>query len=289
MSQSELILDFFNKSTEKAESTFEMIGLLLTVSQFREIEDRTAFESTLDGLMQLPENRNRDVPLLLEELIHAIRTTEGMSSQGIFRIPAGHDNLKRYKTQISSGDYSVPKNLSCDIPAALLKEFIRTLAEPLIPATLVQACHGLKSVDHSAKLGAILAQIPEVNRNVYFCLMRFLREVATNSETNSMNTSNLAIVFAPNIFKIPDNFTQNDFSRWTRASTSAVEIMIDSANDEIVSLTCQRRVNEWKFMNSNTTPREKRLATVQCDDLLTLICASALRYQNILLISQHKF
>lgn len=52
-------------------------------------------------------------------------------------------------------------------------------------------------------------RMPALNRDTFRALLRFLGHVAVFQEDNKMSPSNLAIVFAPNLFK-PFEMTQND-------------------------------------------------------------------------------
>ena len=50
-----------------------------------------------------------------------------------------------------------------------------------------------------AKLKEAVAELPDTNRLVLSCLMRFLKRVSMHSATSKMNTENLAIVFGPTV------------------------------------------------------------------------------------------
>jgi hypothetical protein len=75
------------------------------------------------------------VPLILTTLTDAVIKYNGCSTEGIFRVSGQIDRVELLKTQIEQGNYEI---LDTDphISAALLKQWLKALPEPLFPDAL---------------------------------------------------------------------------------------------------------------------------------------------------------
>jgi len=167
------------------------------------------------------------IPRFLPLIMSSIRSADGghgLEQEGIFRVSASADQVRNWKKKLDEVGGSQLKmddmprdqlHLSC----ALLKEFLRSMTEPVIPTSNYSAAiamakkHASSSAaggnDISSPLtltGAIRAEIhswlstlPTVNQRVLHALAHFMSEVVSerNVVSNRMSVENLAIVFAP--------------------------------------------------------------------------------------------
>ncbi|NXA66289.1 RHG06 protein, partial [Mohoua ochrocephala] len=99
--------------------------------------------------------------------------------------------------------------------AALLKEFLRDMPDPLIPRELYGAFLSTATLEGPAQLDTLqllLFLLPPCHSDTLLRLLRFLAEVARHAESsrdpegreipgNKMTISNLATVFGPNILQ----------------------------------------------------------------------------------------
>jgi hypothetical protein len=113
------------------------------------------FGVTLDEVMRTQSRMHpqAELPVILTTLIEAIKTlrvrvavarslscslthprarSQGPETEGIFRISANKSEIDAMHRAFDAGNYEV-KSASPHAPAGLLKEWLRELAEPLIP------------------------------------------------------------------------------------------------------------------------------------------------------------
>jgi len=136
---------------------------------------------------------------------------------GVFRIPGDADRIAILKSSYNKGE---TPQLSCngkcqpsDIHAAasLLKSYFRDLPQPVVSyQVFAQALEkasdeGLDSATLAYQLGDILIGMQRNNFNTLGYIIHFLSMVAENCEVNLMGSKNLAIVWAPNIFRSSDS------------------------------------------------------------------------------------
>jgi len=89
--------------------------------------------------------------------------------------------------------------------ASLLKLYLRELPEPLVPYDMYESVMTIITREvpivgerrAAAKLGDLLAaRLSPANYNTLQCVCQFLADVASCSDDNKMNVTNLATVFA---------------------------------------------------------------------------------------------
>lgn len=90
--------------------------------------------------------------------------------------------------------------------AALIKEYLRMLPEPILTCHLEASFLQASSVGEDAVLPLCLL-LPIPNLNTLKCLANILYKVHTHSDLNKMSAHNLALVLTPAIFS--QNFSDN--------------------------------------------------------------------------------
>ena len=177
------------------------------------------FGESIDALLKLQSRRwpNRRLPWILTTLCEAILKMGGAGIEGIFRIAADTDELSFIKLVIDcinfdllddDGDILELLNHNTDEPvdvhvfACLLKQWFRSLKDPIIPYDLYEEC--LESSSSRREIAVIiLEKLPKDNRLVLGYLIRFLQVFAAPENVNStkMDDSNLSMIWAPNILR----------------------------------------------------------------------------------------
>jgi len=84
-------------------------------------------------------NLNLDVPIIVPTLIRAMREAGATKCRGIFRISPAKDQLVELRKQVEAGNFDVKVD-DPHLPAALLKEWLRELSEPLISYSMYDRC-----------------------------------------------------------------------------------------------------------------------------------------------------
>uniref|UniRef100_K1R7S5 Rho GTPase-activating protein 8 n=1 Tax=Magallana gigas TaxID=29159 RepID=K1R7S5_MAGGI len=124
--------------------------------------------------------------------------------EGIFRRSANAVQLKAVQKKFNQGE-TVNFAVEGDehIPAVALKIFLRDLQEPLLTFDLYQPILRLHTVEDERKVAEVRRmlheELPEDNYQILKFIVQLLTEVVDHSAMNKMNSSNLAIVFGPNL------------------------------------------------------------------------------------------
>ncbi|KJE90563.1 hypothetical protein CAOG_01863 [Capsaspora owczarzaki ATCC 30864] len=146
--------------------------------------------------------------------IFLVRTFEylmdmAMTSEGLFRKAGSANRIRilRDHCEASRGDvdlYELEAVHPNDV-AAILKQFLRELPEPLLTEKFSDTFIATQALRDKQlrieSLQLLMLLLPNSHTAVLRLILPFLAHVATFSETNKMNTSNLALIFAPNVFR----------------------------------------------------------------------------------------
>jgi hypothetical protein len=160
-------------------------------------------------LEEVPHRNAIGVPKVLVALGERVRRETNL--EGVFRLSAGAAELQRVRdvldTAPSGDDYErlVTEHVEdARIAAALFKDFLRSLPEPLLTYDLY-ACMlaidpfrpGDRRAGISAPLASVLSMLPRPNYLVLWYVLDVLGAVAADSARNRMPAKNLAVIFAP--------------------------------------------------------------------------------------------
>jgi hypothetical protein len=169
-----------------------------------EANPNSIFGVTIDRCMTIQASSHPElkVPRIVTTMIDAVRTRGGYGVEGIFRISAVKDDLDGLKKQIDSGDYDI-KTPSPHIPAGMLKQWMRELAEPLIPTSLYNDAITAARNGSGDDAMKVVKQVAPTTRAILDMLAAMSSEISndTNKPTSRMGIENLAIVFAPSFLR----------------------------------------------------------------------------------------
>jgi len=176
----------------------------------------SVFGETLQDIMSVQEQKNPQmkIPVIMDFLAKAVLELNGCHTEGIFRVPGDADMITELKCRIDQDQYNLGNIKDPNVPASLLKFWLRDLADPLIPAENYQECIDVGSKESQEGITDeawnIVKKLPEANRRVVNYMINFLRIIADqkNQPITKMTLANLAMVFAPNFLRCPsDNLT----------------------------------------------------------------------------------
>ncbi|TRY78046.1 hypothetical protein TCAL_06622 [Tigriopus californicus] len=163
------------------------------------------FGGTLTEILDMQRDRfpHRKLPWILTTLAEQIIQLNGLSTEGIFRVPADLDEVNNVKTRFDQ--WEIPACADCHTAASLLKLWFRELYEPIIPDALYE-----ESVQVGENVQAacdIVARIPPPHHDILLFLIRFLQLFASPevAQVTKMDASNLSTVFAPNCLRCPSS------------------------------------------------------------------------------------
>ena len=201
-------------SLTKTDSSSARTGLFKNTLEGCRRHDLSSQPLTSPPFSAIPSSTRLDVPLVVPYLILSLIHHGGLDAEGIFRLSASADEVASVRHRLDAHDYHALESIdSPHTAAALLKSFLRDLADPLVPAALYDRCielgrsHMLN--DRSAavrrsELTELMAAVPTLHRRVLFHLLALLCSIG-NSVVHSGNTrmtpQNLSIVFAPSVLR----------------------------------------------------------------------------------------
>lgn len=160
------------------------------------------FRVTLQRIKR--HNSGDPIPRVVRECITYLDNDNALETEGIFRRSASAQVVKGVQTlfdegkPVDFGEYG-----SVHVAAVILKTFLRELEEPLLTFDLYDEVMRFQELDQSEKLSQasclLLERLPDENYEVLKYIVEFLAKVIDRSDLNKMTSSNLAIVFGPNL------------------------------------------------------------------------------------------
>lgn len=155
----------------------------------------------------------RQVPRLVDSCCDHLER-HGLRTVGIFRVGSSKKRVRQLREEFDRGaDVALEAELSAHDVAALLKEFLRDMADPLLTRELYAAFVHTLALEPGRRLGALqllVCLLPPCNCDTLQRLLRFLSTVARHAEDhvgrdgrevpgNKMTSLNLATIFGPNL------------------------------------------------------------------------------------------
>lgn len=161
---------------------------------------KEVFGVSLEELMQRQrlDHPHLQVPIVLLNCAHAIILLEGHKKEGIFRISGNAHNLEALKETIREQEYA-DDFLDAHNAASLMKLWLSSLPQSLIPDTLTQRC--TESIGDPEKSLAIVSEMPEINQKTLGYVIQFLQQlILPEKAVTKMDEDNLAMTLVPVIF-----------------------------------------------------------------------------------------
>lgn len=174
------------------------------------VPEKSVFNKTLASLMILQQATHPvlDVPVTLHKLVEVIRLKGGLAREGIFRNPPRQEELEENRKLLEAGaDVGSLKFSDVDVPASLLKAWLRDLAEPIVPHEKFKEAIDISQLPNytNAQIKAFVKTWPAINQRVFEVLADLLDELssAANAPYTRMTLTSLGVVFAPCVMKNP--------------------------------------------------------------------------------------
>ncbi|XP_072541415.1 rho GTPase-activating protein 6-like isoform X2 [Salminus brasiliensis] len=166
----------------------------------------------------------------------------GLHTVGIFRVGSSKKRVRQLREEFDQGvEVALGPEHSVHDVAALLKEFLRDMPDPLLTRELYTAfinCTSLDATEQTAVLQLLICLLPACNSDTLQRLLHFLSTVANHSEDsrnsrgekvpgNKMTALNLATIFGPNVLH-KQKSSEKEFSVQSsaRAEESAAVISV---------------------------------------------------------------
>eukprot|EP00299_Pterocystis_sp_00344_P008862 c3533_g1_i1.p1 GENE.c3533_g1_i1~~c3533_g1_i1.p1 ORF type:complete len:340 (-),score=62.85 c3533_g1_i1:33-1052(-) len=157
-----------------------------------------SFEVPLD---QCPRD-SKGYPAVFSMCWH-VMCVAGPVTEGIFRIPGQAAQVEALRERLNSNFASVDLfDENIHEVSSVMKRWIRELPQPLIPAHLIPEFQIAQADVEKTRFHALLTQLPRLHGVVLTQLFELLRFISLYHEKNKMTARNLALVFAPELFRM---------------------------------------------------------------------------------------
>ncbi|KAI9266631.1 hypothetical protein BDA99DRAFT_480334 [Phascolomyces articulosus] len=184
-------------------------GKVLTTGEIERAKEApfkpSIFGESLNMIVDLPAHcgDGLKIPKIVPFLADAVLQMKGQQSEGIFRVPGDAEEVTDLRIRIENGNYDATGITDPNVPASLLKYWLRDLEEPLITSEHYDRC--IRCSEDPDQAIAIVNSLPEVNRRIIMYMIAFVQEFAQEEviEHTRMNVNNLAMVYAPNFLRCP--------------------------------------------------------------------------------------
>ncbi|KAK5848206.1 hypothetical protein PBY51_005839 [Eleginops maclovinus] len=182
----------------------------------------------------------RQVPRVLERCCSHIEN-HGLQTVGIFRVGSSKKRVRQLLEDFDRGvDVQLDEEHSVHDVAALLKEFLRDIPDPLLSRELYPAfLHSalLRGSDQLQYLQHLLYLLPPCNCDTLLRLLSLLHTVqsyaqdsiGTNDEEisgNKMTAANLAVIFGPNLLQKERGADSSPLSMGIEDSTAIISVTL---------------------------------------------------------------
>ncbi|XP_072126802.1 rho GTPase-activating protein 6-like isoform X2 [Mobula birostris] len=189
----------------------------------------------------------RQVPRIVQQCCHHIECY-GLQTVGIFRVGSSKKRVRQLRDDFDQGlEVVLDEEHSVHDIAALLKEFLRDMPDPLLPRELYTAFIKTMSMNHIKQLSILqllIYLLPPCNCDTLLRLLELLSRVASCAHDsvgedgqevtgNKMTSPNLATIFGPNLLH-RENVSDKDYSMQaveveeSSAVIGVVQVMIDN-------------------------------------------------------------
>ncbi|XP_067300820.1 rho GTPase-activating protein 6 isoform X2 [Pseudorasbora parva] len=230
----------------------------------------------------------RQVPRVLDSCCQHLQKY-GLQTVGIFRVGSSKKRVRQLREAFDQGaDVALDQRNSVHDVAALLKEFLRDMPDPLLTRELYSAfisCASLEKPHQHTALQLLICLLPACNSDTLQCLLHFLSEVANHAQDsrdadgkevvgNKMTSLNLATILGPNLLH-QQKSSEKEFSVQSSARVedssaiiSVVQRMIDTHHSLFtISAELQNEVLASLLdTDSDVVDYLLRRKTPQCDE-----------------------
>ncbi|PVD32686.1 hypothetical protein C0Q70_08131 [Pomacea canaliculata] len=149
------------------------------------------------------------VPLVFQTLINHLEK-EALDMEGLLRIPGSVTRVKQLREELEEKFYggTFPwSEVWANDAAALLKQFLRELPEPLLTYNYLEAFSQVEQIPSTLEqlksLNLLILLLPVEHRDMLRVLLQFLRNIVAHSDQNKMGLNNISMIIAPNLFLAP--------------------------------------------------------------------------------------
>jgi len=167
------------------------------------------------------------VPKILKALCGKVEALGGFQTVGIFRKPFHDDNARNeLRRQLLRGDYEIHSD-DPHLPAALLKDWLRGIKEPIIPFSAYDAAilAAKRKRLSEQDFGVFMKQLDPVRRDCLIFLVKFFRRLLEHSRVTKTDVKCLGTIFAPSLLQMEHLSAENMRANASFAKTFLVHLI----------------------------------------------------------------
>ncbi|KAG7466324.1 hypothetical protein MATL_G00163890 [Megalops atlanticus] len=209
-------------------------GKLTTSHSFK------VFGVPLDNLPQCNVAEYGTIPCFLVDACTSLM--EHVHTEGLFRKSGSVARMKTLKVKLDQGEECIPSALPCDL-AGLLKQFFRELPDPVLPPELHEAllkAQQLPTAEERTSATLLLSCVlPDKNLHTLRYFFNFLKNVSQRCTENKMDSSNLSVIFAPNLLHSSDGTEKMSGSAEKRIKLQAAVVHCFIENAQAIGVVPQ--------------------------------------------------
>ncbi|KAK7793841.1 hypothetical protein R5R35_014126 [Gryllus longicercus] len=142
------------------------------------------------------------IPPVVRQCVEFLSQPDALETEGLFRRSTSVILVNETRSRFNQG-LPVDFNGDVHLAAVILKNFLRDLEEPLMTFELYDEITQFQSIAKEERPRQvkilILEKLPEDNYQILKYIVQFLSRVMDRSDLNKMTSSNLAVVFGPNL------------------------------------------------------------------------------------------
>ena len=239
------------------------------------------FGVAISDILRRSSEQANDVPSFVAQCLEFLSNEHVLNTEGLFRLSGSMGEIERLRGMVDSGASIELKDVH--VACSLLKTWLNVLPQPLLltvehgaqPITVDDWGAALRSSEQDPNKFDLVKLVGRLSRGARFVtcsLFRLLCRVVQHSGLNKMDAHNVAIVFAPTLFK--SNGSADDILKNT-VCTDLISTLIEHF-DRVFSSTiaeqskyCNRMhmlqaraYLERAELNSRVTGRSPRLAAM---------------------------
>ena len=208
------------KKTVGDKKVFKKEVVSTSDSKYKDFDVSTAvqgYEILGKHIYEFPRDEGELVPEIFTVLFSYFERNEAhISTEGLFRIAGNKETMKEIEKEMEKGNYFYLGNIQEPLSVAgYMKKVFREMGEPLCTFDLYSKFKDINDETCSTpeekvqRAFDLVERLPEINKETFKALLSFLQTVTHYKEHNKMGANNLAIIFAPNLFKAYE-VTPND-------------------------------------------------------------------------------
>ncbi|MDP2436429.1 MAG: Rho GTPase-activating protein, partial [archaeon] len=162
------------------------------------------------------------VPTVLITMRQYLVSSEGLRSEGIFRLAPDEAEALTIKAQLNKSEFTRCADVNCI--ANLIKVWFRELPVQLLNS-LPSSSFNHAETDEDCL--ALYQSLKEPNKTLFRWLIRLMAQTTQLEQVNKMGPRNLAIVIAPNLFTSMEEMSPLESLGLSQNVVNFVRILLD--------------------------------------------------------------